>query len=412
MNPRQEQCPFVQAALHYADRRLGAGSVGATPNPPGPRLGRVRPRPRPDLQDASPGGRRPATGFLTGAELRALVRRTSWLWPGWIANEHLTVLSGEHGSGKSWLALGLARCVIDGQPWPDGQPNEVEPGRVFWLESEGRQSVLIERADDLGLDFDRGMLFIEAPFTIRYLDSPGDFEQVAEAVTAGRPRLLIVDAWSQSLAGSENDADVRFCLDDLQRLARELCLPVVLIHHLRKKHLADYAEGFDFDRLRGSSVLSQMATCVLGVDQPRKGTPHCRVSCGKANLAPLPQPFGFTVTGGFKTGRPASLTFGPAPERPEAATRLDEAKAFLRRALAEGPRPANEVVAEATEDGIAEETLKRAKRQLCGVIRAGGRRPAWLWCLKDEGGEHDDTVGREDTVEERETTVSSLPTVS
>jgi len=83
-----------------------------------------------------------------------------------------------------------------------------------------------------------------------------------------------------------------------------------------------------------------------------------------------------------------------------------------RRALAERPRPAKEAKAEAREDGIAEETLKRARRGLCSVLRAGGRRPAWLGSLKAEGGEYDDAVGREDTVEERETTVSSLPTVS
>ena len=42
-----------------------------------------------------------------------MVRATTWTWPGWIAEGHITVLAGESGVGKSWFALdalqGLAR---------------------------------------------------------------------------------------------------------------------------------------------------------------------------------------------------------------------------------------------------------------------------------------------------------------
>ena len=160
-----------------------------------------------------------------------------------------------------------------------------------------------------------------------------------------------------------------------------MAIPVVLVHHLRKKQLGDYAEGFDFDRLRGSSVLSQMATCVIGVDQPTRGVPHCRVSCGKANLAQPPKPFGFAVTGGFQKGVPATLTFGAPPERLGPGSRLDEARDFLRQALADGPRPASEVKEEAKAAGIAEETLKRARRGVAASIRERGGHNRWLWAL-------------------------------
>jgi len=326
-------------------------------------------------------------GFINGVELGAMVRATSWLWPGWIADEHITVLAGESGAGKSWLALALARCVAQGLPWPDGRPNELEPGRVFWLESEGRLGVLHERLTDLGLDREK-LCFMREPYVSYYLDRPRDYEAVVDAVTLSQPRALIVDAWSKSLAGSENDADVRFCLDDLQSLARTLRIPIVLIHHLRKKQLTDYAEGFDFDRLRGSSVLSQVATCIIGVDQAERGVPHCRVSCGKANLAPLPEPFGFTITGGFRSGAPAQLIFGPPPHRDEPTSRLDEAKAFLRQALANGPRPANEVKEEAKEEGISEHTLRRARADVCVAHRQPGSQTKWLWALNVESQEN------------------------
>jgi hypothetical protein len=151
--------------------------------------------------------------------------------------------------------------------------------------------------------------------------------------------------------------------------------------HPRKRQLTDYSGSFHFDRLRGSSVLAQVAACVLGVDQPDRQAPARRVSCGKANLGPLPEPFGFTITD-------EGLCFGPPPARHAQASRLDEAKAFLRRALANGPRPANEVKEEAKEEGIAEHTFRRAREGLCAYRQEAADRNRTLWALKEAAGEH------------------------
>ncbi|MBM3476613.1 MAG: hypothetical protein FJX75_25345 [Armatimonadetes bacterium] len=141
--------------------------------------------------------------------------------------------------------------------------------------------------------------------------------------------------------------------------------------------LTDYSESFDFDRLRGSSVLAQVAACIMGVDQPDRSSEGRRVSCGKANLGPLPEPFGFTITD-------AGLTFGPPPDDHHQTSRLDEAKAFLRRALADGPRPANEIKEGAKEEGISEHTLRRARADLCVAHRQPGVQTRWLWALNVE----------------------------
>ena len=312
---------------------------------------------------------------LTGADLKALVRSTTWAWPGWMAEGHITVLAGETGAGKSWFALALAKAAAEGARWPDGQAGSEGEGAVFWLETEGRHASLIERAEQMDLDPGK-LLFMPQPFRTYYLDREEDFEQVMALVEATRPRLLVVDSWSKALAGKENDADVRFALNALQGMARIAGIPVVLVHHLRKRQMTDHTDTFDFDRLRGSSVLAHTATSLIGIDQPDRPSPARRVSCGKASLGPMPEPFGFEITD-------LGLAFGAAPEPHQRQSKLDEAKEFLQEALADGPRPASEVKAEAREAGIAEPTLVRARTLVCDTRRERGGRSLWLWSLPE-----------------------------
>ena len=90
----------------------------------------------------------------------------------------------------------------------------------------------------------------------------------------------------------------------------------------------------------------------------------------------MPEPFGFEITD-------AGLTFTECSEPEQRVSKLDEAKDSLRRALAEGPRPASEVKEEAKREGVSEHTLRRARRDLCDCVREGGDRNRWVWSLLD-----------------------------
>jgi hypothetical protein len=58
-----------------------------------------------------------------------------------------------------------------------------------------------------------------------------------------------------------------------------------------------------------------------------------------------------------------------------------EAKHFLREALADGPRLAKDVEADAKNVGIAERTLRRARKALkVNATKAGFTAP-WMWAL-------------------------------
>ena len=65
-----------------------------------------------------------------------------------------------------------------------------------------------------------------------------------------------------------------------------------------------------------------------------------------------------------------ALLAHPAPENDRAA--LTDAMQFLQAALADGERPATEVLNEATALGVAERTLRRARQALSVHVRRQG----------------------------------------
>jgi hypothetical protein len=343
------------------------------------------PEPRPDqVVRLDPDGVYLGDEFLRStsfADLDRLVDDTVWTWPGWVPESYITAVSGDHGAGKTWLALALVRSITHGVKWPDGHPGPDKPGTVLWVESEQRQSVVRRRLRALGID-ERRVKTMPDPFRTYHLDRDRDFLRIAAVAKYHQPRLMVVDAWSRALAGREGDSCVRHTLDRLQHLARDLRMPVLLLPHVRKPQASDWSKGFDFDRLRGSSALAQVAVSIIGVDALDRGSEHRRVSAGKATLAPLPPPLGFRIEGRADLGEHCRLVFGPPPRMHARLSRLEEAQDFLRHALAHGPRPAGELKREATAAGVAAGTLRLARERVCVPERERGRKGRWLWALR------------------------------
>lgn len=76
----------------------------------------------------------------------------------------------------------------------------------------------------------------------------------------------------------------------------------------------------------------------------------------------------------------------PAPKRPiqrlsteERLRRLEEAIAFLRQHLTDGPQPAKALLQAAYSAGIAERTLHRAKDVLGVTTEHTGWHGQWVW---------------------------------
>ena len=81
-------------------------------------------------------------------------------------------------------------------------------------------------------------------------------------------------------------------------------------------------------------------------------------------------------------GQHVEITANEAMQGAEGKTRQREAKDFLLDRLRSGPVRSDDLLDEAKQEGIAERTLKRVKKDL-GVTsrREGGSTGAWFWEL-------------------------------
>ena len=320
--------------------------------------------------------------IMFGDALAEVIGDPQWLWPGWLPKGLLTVLAGDPGMGKSALALWIAANLGCGGKWPDGSIM-AEATKTLWADGEGMQGENLKRLRVWGYDQahvgwigEDGMPFVD-------LRPPGAFRSIAESAAGAGCGLVVVDSLSTSCGGNEDSDVLEPILTEANLAARDLELGVLVIHHLRKQREAEPAR-VALDRLRGSSVIGQVARSVWGMWRPDRQNPAVRIEVIKANLARTGVAFG------MEWGEKA-LTFGEAPESPEESppTVRGAAEEFVRVVLGRGPMTGGELekAAEDQKLTVSRRTLYNAIEKLgCRqVLVARGTRQVKCWALPHEG---------------------------
>jgi len=325
--------------------------------------------------------------------------RVEWVVPGRIPLGMLTLLIGDPGLGKSlftcMLAAQLSRGDLLGAPSPtlmltaeDSLGATIRPR----LEAAGAASRHIFAYKLLRDDGCEDAIVI-----------PDDLDQLASLIAQTGARLIVIDPLGAHLPGTINawqDQSVRRALAPLGRIAEETDCAVLAVLHLNKKDSSDALR-----RINGSTGFGAAARSVLlfasDPDDPDPENGHRRVlSHEKCNVGALAssllfevQPILLPATDGEPEATSARLyELGESPRRAgdllgsgdgdHERSALDEAKDFLREELALGPRPTKDVRAAAREAGVAEETLKRARRVVCHKPKKCGFGGGWEWALR------------------------------
>jgi hypothetical protein len=224
---------------------------------------------------------------------------------------------------------------------------------------------------------------------------PDDLDDVRRAVVQIAARLIIIDPLSAYLSRSmTNDQGVRQGLAQVHQLVDESNAAAMMIRHLTKgrhRH-ALYAGG-------GSIGVIALARSGLLIAQD-PDEPNRRVLAQiKNNLGPLATGFRFEpMDDGHgnvriewlgECGYTANDLLQADGKTQTSA--IADAERFLVQKLGDGPMPQQQLLSQATQEGIARRTLERAKENLGVVSKRRGHGPggAWYWELlyhdKDDG---------------------------
>jgi AAA domain len=311
-----------------------------------------------------------------------------WLWEPYIPLGKPTMLEGDPGVGKTWLALAIATHVSQGKAWP-GTTN-AKPAHVLYLTAEdGLADTLRPRLDAAGADVRR--VHALTGWTSE-TDQGGislvDIEVIEQTVHQTEAKLVVIDPLQAFLGGRvdmHRANETRPLLAAVAAMAERCGCAVLIIRHLSKA-LQDRA----IYRGLGSIDFAAAARSILLAAQDPQHPSQRVMAHAKSSLARSGPSLTYEIREGQflwvgQSELTADALIRPYPMEEERSA-ADEAQDFLRDYLADGEKPAKEVIREARKAGIAERTLDRAKKGLVKARRANAVGESqgsgqWAWYL-------------------------------
>lgn len=283
-----------------------------------------------------------------------------------VADGTLTIVSGESGAGKSWLAQALCTGVARGQAVA-GLP--CAKGTALYFDAEmGPTMFADQRLRPTGVT--------AAPF--KYIDAmgldlsrPDDLAYLRGRIEATCAKLVVIDSLRRlTPSKSENESDdMAPVVAALAKLARDTKTAIVLVHHK--------GDGEKF--FRGSTAIKDQADALFALlrDPDDENAPRrfrCRGGKGKMRYAPEPPDVYLTISpeaGGVAASDPPEGVGPLVPAREAvAAAILAALPAATKKEIADkvGRSPDNKTFRDAWSDLRAAHELV----EINGVWWGGG----------------------------------------
>jgi putative DNA primase/helicase len=314
------------------------------------------------------------------------LKQVEWLWKNRIPKGKLTLIVGDPGVGKSFFTLWIASQVTRGRPWP-GEPNcPTEKGKIILLSAEDDlDDTILPRFLANGGDPTLAHLIKGIKNESRMFDLNHDLKELGKKVEVEKEvKLIIIDpvsAYIGKTIDTHKERDVRSLLTPVANFAKKYDVAVVGIVHLNKS--VDLGAIY---RVTGSMAFVAAARAVWLIAEDKGDSDLRHFAPLKINLGRKPEGLVFKIDDSkevvitdvaARTSADILLSAEEKKERPR-----DVARRFLSGVLGNGEEmESREIYAIAEEEGIAEQTLTRASKEIKGLekFQKGGK---WYWRLR------------------------------
>ncbi len=290
-----------------------------------------------------------------------------WLWKPYIPFGKLTIMQGNPGEGKTYVAMQLAAACTNRVLLPNMDP--VEPFNVIYQTAEdGLGDTVKPRLIEAGADLNRVLTIYEGDRQLSLTD-----DRLEKAIVQNEARLLIIDP-IQAFLGSNVDMnranEVRPIFRQLCDVAQRTGCAILLIGHLNK------AVGMQSTyRGLGSIDLTAAVRSLLFIGRTRDD-PNLRIlTHEKSSLAPpgpslafiLGDEEGFRWVGEYDMTADEVLSGTKRPFE----NKTQQAKNLIQSMLTGGRKiSSREIDQAAIEKGISSRTVRDAKREMGNQLKS------------------------------------------
>lgn len=304
-----------------------------------------------------------------------------WLWYPFIPFGNVTLIQGDPGQGKTWLAMHLAAACTNRRELPNELP--MDSFNVFYQTAEdGIGDTIKPRLMKCGADMERVRVIVEDDAMLSLTDP-----RLELAIKQNNVKLLIMDP-IQAYLGPDVDMnranEIRPLFRYLGGVAERTGAAIVLIGHLNK-NAGTHANY----RGLGSVDISAAVRSILLVGKVEKETERdVRVVIQtKSSLAPKPTPVAFTLENsklewiGEYEITEQELMSGKAGKQKE--TKLEQAMKLIRQILTtRNLMYVADLDAEGKKLKISDRTMRDARRKLEDELDYGFENSKKTVCLK------------------------------